>query len=100
MESLTIDRINTYGNYEPSNCRWTTQVVQACNKKKKNKYIGLIKKNNKYECYITFNNKRLFLGSFITEIEGAIARDKYIIENNLPHTLNGVISGKTGSTIN
>lgn len=31
-ESLTIDRINNNGNYEPSNCRWTTWSVQNKNK--------------------------------------------------------------------
>lgn len=27
----TIDRINNNGNYEPSNCRWTTDLVQSQN---------------------------------------------------------------------
>lgn len=31
-KGLTIDRINVNGNYEPSNCRWTTLLVQARNK--------------------------------------------------------------------
>lgn len=31
-ESLTIDRINPHGNYEPSNCRWVSQKVQQNNR--------------------------------------------------------------------
>ena len=31
-DELTIDRINPNGNYEPDNCRWTTESEQANNK--------------------------------------------------------------------
>ena len=33
-DELTIDRINPYGNYEPSNCRWVTREEQVHNTRK------------------------------------------------------------------
>lgn len=34
-EDLTIDRIDHEGNYEPSNCRWITNVEQQKNKRER-----------------------------------------------------------------
>jgi len=39
-ENHSIDRINTFGNYEPSNCRWTTKDIQS-NNTRTNKKITL-----------------------------------------------------------
>lgn len=37
-DELTLDRINSYGNYEPSNCRWVSQKIQQNNRTNNTRY--------------------------------------------------------------
>lgn len=38
-EGLTLDRIDTKGNYEPTNTRWATKKEQSCNNSRKVTYL-------------------------------------------------------------
>lgn len=81
-KGLQLDRKNTDGNYEPSNCRWVTRSQNNMNTRSRenssSKYKGVCwaKSKSKWNSAIFTNGKRKHLGYFDDEIEAAKTYNK------------------------
>lgn len=94
-EGLSIDRKDNDLGYSKDNCRWTTNEVQARNKRRlirtnTSGYRGITfnKSSQKFRARICVNNKHIHIGYFDEVLEAAKAYDSYIIKHNLEHTRN------------
>ena len=94
IEGLSLDRIDSLKDYSKDNCRWATKTTQSRNRvatqsnsKVKLKGVSL-NKSGSFIAQIKVNSKKIYIGSFKTDIEAAKAYDNYIICNNLEHTKN------------
>ena len=95
QEGLTIDRINNDGNYNQSNCRFITRKTNNSNRRRRVSTKTMIRGvyfsnwDGNFYSNLVHNGKRLFYESgFPTAQDAALARDKFIIKEGLPHKLN------------
>ena len=103
---LEIDRINNDLGYAPENCRWVDSYTQGANKRVRIKNNGLCTGihpyKNKFKAMITHkDNPAVYLGVYNTLEEAVNVRNKYIENNDLPHTkvnLNILREDKNGIT--
>lgn len=90
---LTLDRIDGSKNYQKGNLRWATRTTQAINSRKRKTSkatylgIGLNRTKTKWVARICWENQRINVGCYVTELEALNARNVYIKEHNLPHLI-------------
>ena len=76
-----LDRIDVNGNYELTNCRWSTRSIQVHNQRKRpgctSRYKGVHRtQDRKWIARITFNGNLIYLGLFKREIDAARSFDE------------------------
>jgi hypothetical protein len=95
-DTLSIDRIDPSKGYTPDNCRWATIVEQNTHLRQRVseasgiRGVSWSKKERKWICTVSVNNKTFRIGCFKNKIEAAKARNEYIVKNNLSNELSNI----------
>jgi len=95
-DTLYLNRISKIGGYTPDNCEWETKsIVYRAAKRdpgKYSKYVGVSFNKTNWIAYIGINTIQKNLGRYPNDKLAAIARDTYILDNDLKnYRLNGVV---------
>lgn len=92
---LFVDHINGNGlDNRRENLRIATKELNASNCRKRSgtrsiyRGVSAVSQSKNWAASVNYNKKLIYLGCFKTEEAAAIARDMYIIENNLNRVLN------------
>ena len=84
-DDLTLDRINNDGDYEPKNCKWSTQHEQSMNKThlhSKTGYIGMRRKSaNSFAAEVVRYGRYYYVGTYKTPEEADKKRTEFLKEN-------------------
>lgn len=95
-QNYTLERIDNDGDYSPNNCKWATYLEQCHNQRARKTntsgYRGVYKATNgkRWIACINHLGKTLLQKSYKTLEEAVIARNEFIVQNNLPHQLNSL----------
>lgn len=94
-DNLQIDRIDNDKGYNPENCRFVDRETNSNNQRVRadNKLgvTGVFRRKDKYHAYIRSVrpqvNGQKHIGTYSTLEEALEARNKFILDNNLPHRI-------------
>jgi len=76
-DGMTLERIDNNGDYEPSNCVWTTRSSQSYNRRSwgDSRIAGVYERaTGKWRAYINVNGSRIGLGTYKDFFEACCIR--------------------------
>jgi len=95
-EGSCIERIDNDCGYFLENCRWATPAEQVINTRTPKgslsgfKGVTWHKLSNQWSAQVTYKYTQYHIGTYQNVRLAAEARDKFIIDNKMPHHLSGL----------